>query len=493
MPNRNKFNYTDFLKRFLAEDEVNYTEEEIMLFDVVTKVCFQRIIKSMQKLFERADDIPIYNSSDLLEIMDEYFLPSTLKLFFCSGVLPEAINWDCNFRFTRIWLKEGLCYSFNLLPRSEIFREGVEFPLADKPNFVIPEDEPRKTHATEYVDDIGEQKEIYRVKSRRDRLHVRTRAYEDFTDPTCDPDFLVFIHNPYEIPWDRQTNGHLIEVDEFVKNVLTVEPYVVRTDENLKNTFTPEERDCYFEDERPLKFFKRYSQRNCELECVTNISLLLETYNCVAHWMPRTPEMPLCHFSKYMQGYFNGTEPTDDLENCGCLPDCNGVEYSVTIQTSHTPFFYDTAITRDDAMQYQSDFFAEQWMTIYLVKLFMGLNRDYDFEIPLTDALKVWNHTLEFDAWKWKFSEIEVHYESSEFLAMRRHLAYSFADFVSQIGGIFGCFLGCSIFSIIEIVYFCTVKMMKGVKAQNKRKRRRQTRNSIINIKPKLNLNLQKY
>lgn len=43
-------------------------------------------------------------------------------------------------------------------------------------------------------------------------------------------------------------------------------------------------RQCYFSDERPLQYFKRYSQSNCELECFANATL--KTCGCVHFSMP---------------------------------------------------------------------------------------------------------------------------------------------------------------------------------------------------------------
>lgn len=468
-----------------------------MLFDAISKICYRGLLKYVEKLEPYLEEIPNFNNTDLIDVMDKYFLPNFLKFFFCKGIVPKHHIWECNLRFTRIWLKEGLCYSFNLLPRDQIFRPGVLYPLAEKPNLIFPQDEPRRSNAEAYMEDLGEFTTPYRVSNRRERLHVRTRFYEDFTDSTCDPDVFVFIHNPYEIPWDRQSNGLVIQVDEFVKNVLTITPSVISTDQSLKRAFTSEERDCFFEDERPLKFFQKYSQNNCELECMTNASFHPDHFNCSSFWMPRTADIPLCHFQTYLMWYNVETQTTSDLENCNCLPDCNYVDYSVSMSHSHTPYFDDNSITKDDIVATGKDQIAAIWIRNLERKLYLALNKSYNFEIPLDKAARETNLTVDFNIWKWKFTEIEVHYEDSDFLAMRRHLAYSFADFVSQIGGIFGCFLGISIFSIIEIVYFCTVRMLKvmnkGKKYEKKEEKQPERQIKVITIMPKIISHSEKY
>lgn len=53
---------------------------------------------------------------------------------------------------------------------------------------------------------------------------------------------------------------------------------------DIQKSHTPEERRCYFETERQLKFFKRYSKTNCEVECLTNKTI--DTCGCSLYWMP---------------------------------------------------------------------------------------------------------------------------------------------------------------------------------------------------------------
>jgi len=59
---------------------------------------------------------------------------------------------------------------------------------------------------------------------------------------------------------------------------IIVSPEIIRTDEYLKR-LKPSIRECYFEGEKTLKFFKKYTQRNCEVECLTNVTM--ERCGCV--------------------------------------------------------------------------------------------------------------------------------------------------------------------------------------------------------------------
>lgn len=68
------------------------------------------------------------------------------------------------------------------------------------------------------------------------------------------------------------------------RNLIKVTPEVVLGDSNLKKSFSPEQRKCYFDGERELRYFSIYSESNCDLECISNVSQ--ELCGCVAFWMP---------------------------------------------------------------------------------------------------------------------------------------------------------------------------------------------------------------
>lgn len=55
--------------------------------------------------------------------------------------------------------------------------------------------------------------------------------------------------------------------------------------------WTPFERGCYYPNEKPLKFFKVYTERNCETECRANKTL--ELCGCVAYYDPSEYKLQL--------------------------------------------------------------------------------------------------------------------------------------------------------------------------------------------------------
>jgi amiloride-sensitive sodium channel len=61
-------------------------------------------------------------------------------------------------------------------------------------------------------------------------------------------------------------------------------PTMITTSDDIKH-YPSERRECLFPSERQLKYFKVYTQQNCQIECKTNFTL--EMCGCVDFYMPR--------------------------------------------------------------------------------------------------------------------------------------------------------------------------------------------------------------
>lgn len=78
--------------------------------------------------------------------------------------------------------------------------------------------------------------------------------------------FKILLHTPDEIP---RVSKHYFRVPLRSEVVVSVKPNMITTSEGLAD-YAPERRQCYFNNERHLQFFKVYTQSNCELECLAN-------------------------------------------------------------------------------------------------------------------------------------------------------------------------------------------------------------------------------
>lgn len=53
---------------------------------------------------------------------------------------------------------------------------------------------------------------------------------------------------------------------------------------------------------------------------------------------------------------------------------------------------------------------------------------------------------------------IEIFYKDLEIEAIKRYERYTFSDFMAICGGSLGLFMGISMLSIVELIYFCTLR-----------------------------------
>lgn len=76
----------------------------------------------------------------------------------------------------------------------------------------------------------------------------------------------VLLHNPADVP-NFTKNFFRIQFGQEV--LVSVKPKMITTSDELRD-YDPNRRGCYFNGERQLRFFKMYTQNNCELECLSN-------------------------------------------------------------------------------------------------------------------------------------------------------------------------------------------------------------------------------
>lgn len=169
-------------------------------------------------------------------------------------------------------------------------------------------------------------------------------------------------------------------------------------------------RQCYLKDEKYLQHFQIYTQSNCELECLTNLTL--KDCGCVLFYMPRNKTTNICGSLKYVCSVFASlTLSRMALESkglkCDCLPSCSSISYN--IETSEMEPLYTSS-----------------------------------FPNNIKDIHK---------------TKLKFHFKENNFFSWKRYESYGTSDFLASIGGILGLFLGISIMSITEIIYFFTVRL----------------------------------
>lgn len=69
---------------------------------------------------------------------------------------------------------------------------------------------------------------------------------------------------------------------------IQVSSKMVTTSDGLRN-YSPRQRQCFYQSERQLRFFKTYTEQNCKSECVANF--MKRQCGCVHLYMPSKYEL----------------------------------------------------------------------------------------------------------------------------------------------------------------------------------------------------------
>lgn len=107
-------------------------------------------------------------------------------------------------------------------------------------------------------------------------------------------------------------------------------------------------------------------------------------------------------------------ETSDSFKNCDCLPDCNIIDYS--------------HMRTDARMASES----------------AGKFIDVNGTIPMQGL-------------------VSIYFGSDEYSGFKRYASYNTVSLLSNIGGFLGLFLGISLFSFIEVIYFYTLRFFNNL------------------------------
>lgn len=77
---------------------------------------------------------------------------------------------------------------------------------------------------------------------------------------------------------------------------------------------------------------------------------------------------------------------------------------------------------------------------------------------------KLYKEEDEYDAYEKDIAAVTFFFESNTAFEFERRPRMTMIDFISQVGGLLGLCMGFSLVSLVEIVYWFTIRMAKNVK-----------------------------
>lgn len=357
----------------------------------------------------------------------EKVAPSLDEMFLrCTWQGQEV---GCASIFNEILTDEGLCYTFNYLNASELYIEN----MLDRNFHLTRHNKTSKYWNATNVEPVSEDDVYpYRVLSGSEGLKIDLRLIETDIDYVCSgpvQSFKILLHSAGEVP-QMKKYYYRIPLDHDI--VMAVRPNIMNTTESLIANYEKEQRKCVDENERALLFFAKYTQRNCQLE---NLALRTsKACNCTLFSMPRLQNVNICRSirdiecTRKVEQSHNQLILSKKAQSYDCLPACRSISYDAELSMAAL-----------DHNRYRHAAYTPQ---------------------PKIEL-------------KRKYTRIFISFKDEQFFASRRAEMYGKTDFIANCGGILGLFMGVSILSIVEIIYFSTLRIGCSLIKKRKQKKRR--------------------
>ncbi|XP_050421683.1 pickpocket protein 28-like isoform X3 [Adelges cooleyi] len=259
-------------------------------------------------------------------------------------------------------------------------------------------------------------------------LHFKFKRNPGVNCPITGKGFVLIMHNPADAPISLQPTAYISGNRRVaVSSIISIWPTAPTI-----HAWSPKSRNCYFQHEKPLRYFKVYTENNCDIEC--RINNTIKRCGCSAYYHPRDYDIPICGSASYAcmintPGYsiFNEKFPDSIEDECDCMPACTEVRY----------------------------------------------------EFKVVGMFKNWTNSDEND--EMESSRLSLHFEKEAVISIEKTALISFNELLSNTGGILGLFLGCSIISIFEIIYFFVIRLL--VDRWNSKKHQRNNNDFSISHK----------
>lgn len=261
---------------------------------------------------------------------------------------------------------------------------------------------------------------------------------------------------------------------------IAIKPKYMTTSDGLRN-YKPNERQCFFSGERKLRFFNIYTQNQCEAECLSNFTLSM--CGCVKFSMARDRQTNICGAAKITcyentdfqfyredtDGPLNENMPKSFRDKCNCLPACVSIKYDAEVDRNK----YDLEILEQNfgisnkGWAFIHTKFEHRMKEILLrAHQIKGAILFHQFCRCFTSIFSI------------RPSRVSIFFRDHQVEKMKRREASSTTLFLASCGGLLGLFLGGSVLSIIEFIYFFTFRLLLNI-------RNSKSHNIVTPIEPK--------
>lgn len=321
-------------------------------------------------------------------------------------------EFECSQGFMGVLTDEGLCCTFNAVHPKLMFKgfdvsEHVDKAIDEEVEYVTwtPEGGYENSDKPPYPTPVPGPGSNMGLT-----LIMNADIANYYCSSTSSSGFKVLLHSPIETP-RIASFGFSVAAGLETKVVIT--PKISDASELIRN-IPIEKRQCMFANEANLSYYNIYSKKNCEMECSSKITE--ETCNCTLYYMPRDflKESTICNRKKapcYEKVLYDIASSRNEQYSCrNCLPACFEINYDREISTSRLG---------------TGDFITSESIP----------KRDDDY-IQSNIAI------------------IHIYFLDNSYGGYTKSELIGFTEFLSNTGGLLGLFMGFSVISMIEIIYF---------------------------------------
>nr|XP_014286883.1 pickpocket protein 28-like isoform X1 [Halyomorpha halys] len=251
---------------------------------------------------------------------------------------------SCTNLFNPSLTDEGMCCVFNRLNRDLIFQNPQD--VSDL-NVTFPIDSVDWSPQRGYPENAPPDNLPRRVRGSGRHLGLTVVVDSEIDEYFCSSEngkgFKVLLNNPIETP---KVSSFGISVAPGYETKMVIIPHIMTATPQLVNVDLSK-RQCFFENERQLLFYRTYTQRGCTLECEANFTLAF--CGCVQYFMPKNKETRICgridrkcaiDAQRMMElsmneAILNFTFNTNKkLDLCNCLPGCHEMSFGFVISSA---------------------------------------------------------------------------------------------------------------------------------------------------------------
>ncbi|XP_026318129.1 pickpocket protein 28-like [Hyposmocoma kahamanoa] len=374
-------------------------------------------------------------SSDEIHMLQDFIVKASPK---CKDVvklchwrsIDQHTHWKseecCDTFFKSIFTNYGLCFTFNSLPLNGMSNETIHWQQSFSPNVtpakikwnlddgypkVFPPDQttlPFRVMASGETNGLGLD------------LFLNTSEHQFACDGSS-IGFNVIIRSPT----DHVYTSTVLRLPMERMTTIEVNPITYKTDANLRQ-LSPDRRQCFFQNERKLFYYEFYTDSNCKFDLLLREAV--KVCKCVLYnWPRKFVSDPVCSTAvdfncinsvkakveeQLIYAYYDDSEEQRKPKSTStsCHPSCNDFMYSSQV-------FYSDLIKEPGNE-------APEW------------GRPKPGEV----------------------TRMNVHFYEDMFLGQHRHAQYDDYYFIGAIGGLLSLFLGFSIISVAELLYFVVLR-----------------------------------